>query len=202
MQLLRNCVFAIALSVAVAGPAHAVYGVQYIPDPTEIERDAGVGFFGIVSEIYATVASLESGTLPSADARFDDLRDDLVELAALYDELADSPPTSEGRDRPSIDPTLLGQAQETLAPDSYSSWALGLTDPEGPQLSMPNTDTEVFSQGSVVLRALAEKLIEAGSLRSQGAEISDVVWFRALNFAVSEAVNVLAILSILLSTSR
>lgn len=187
------------LAVWASVPAHAIFISQDPTDPPPELRTAGSGILMVISDIYRTIADLESGELDSARDSFTDLRARLLDAASQFDSFANDLATSKRVDLSRISEQLRARTEQVLRNDSVASRVIGV---DGVVLSMPSNDVDVYAQTARVVRALATELTAAENLPSRGATIASIVRFRSLTAALSQAINVLSLHSILLSTIR
>ena len=201
MRTIRDIVLVTALTMALAAPVHASFCVQYIRDTPEILTEQCVEVLSVGGGLYSAFALLETGDNARALAAFNELGSRLGNLSAQYQVLARAPPAAPtSMSRPNLDGSTLEQFQQILSPQSAASRALGLANGSS-GFSMPADDAAVFAQAALVLDALANRLDDAGSLASTPVSIDHVRQFRSLAAAVAYSIDVLAIHSILLSTT-
>ena len=187
----------LGLSILVSTASQATFITQNPANPLAGSREAGSQVLAAISEIYGTVAQLERQDLENAQLAFGDLSDRLRDLSEEYEDLAQDLNGIEPIDDNWINERTSFPADRTFGPGSPARWTLGLD-----SLSMPNTKRDVFLQAQVVLQALATRVQEAGILSSSNVGVADVEQFRSLNDAVWEALNIMTLHSIMLSTVR
>ena len=207
MRQLRHLAIVIALAAFVPLPAHAVYICQIFTTPSQEARDAGAEFLNVVSRVYSTIAMLENEQLTDADASFADLAARLRVLAASPDFCFENlSAVSQTIDLRNIDSDIYSDTRQRLSSiwetnsyaNLYFSSPTQLEDNKR-ALSQPQNRTDVYAQSRMVVERLADHVQEAQTLSSQESTISDLLIFRRLHRLISEAVDILALHSILLS---
>ncbi len=200
MRHLRCLAIVIGLAVFAPIPAHSIYIFQNIQDPSDESRVVGGELLKAVADVYGTIAMVERNVISDAGNAFEKLSERLIGIADETESLVGSIATGEEIPHEFLD-QIVGkhaaeQTREVLSARSYANWVLG-TDEWS--LAMPSNDVGVYEQSSRVIRRLADYVREASDLRAQSATVAHVERFRGLNAAISQAFDVLALHSILLS---
>lgn len=200
MRHLRWLAIVIGLAVFAPIPAHSIFIFQNIQDPSEESRVAGGELLRAIADVYGTIAMVERNEISDAGSTFEELSERLLRVADETESIVGR--TATGEDIPHhfldeyVGERVARQIREVFSANSYANWILG-TDEWS--LAMPSNDVAVYEQSGRVIRRLADYVREASELRSQDATVAHVENFRSLNAAVSQAVDVLALHSILLS---
>ena len=203
MRQLRHLAIVIALAAFVPLPAHAVYICQIFATPSQEARNAGAGFLNVVSQVYSTIAMLENEQLTDATSSFTGLAVRLRDLAVSPDFCFEDPSAaSQPIDLQNIGLDTKRRLSSIWETNSYAN--LYFSSPTQLEdnkraLSQPQNRTDVYAQSRMVVERLADHVQEAQTLSSQESTISDLLIFRRLHRLISEAVDILALHSILLS---
>ena len=200
MRHLRCLAIVIGLAAFAPIPAHSIFIFQNISDPSEESRVAGGKLLRAVADVYNTIAMVERNEISNAEGAFEELSERLLGIANETESFVGRITTGEDIPYHLLDEYLgedVGRKiREILSTNSDANAILG-TDEWS--LVMPSNDVELYEQSSRVIRRLADYVQEASDLRSQNATVVHVEKFRSLNAAVSQAVDILALHSILLS---
>ena len=201
MRKLRLVVIAIALMTIASTPAHAFFIFQHVVDPDQELRRYGGEVLETIANLYSRVSVLERGDSFDGTVEFQDLGERLQNVVWDLDAYVEN---IDGDTDVRIE-RLRGTHEDVYEKVglifSDRSYAYQLLSRHDLSLTLPETERQVFVQASTVIRILAETISET-NLRSDGADITDVIKFLKLNETVLVLLDVLSLHSILLSTTR